>query len=509
MFEKTERVKGSDGEYYDEKKWTKMNWTPIWSKPSSSISEEEYIDFYLKIKDNVDQQIKEPPMIFKHFKIEGAVNFTALLYIPKKAPFNLFEPSKRGQSLKLYTKNVLITSDHKDLYPKWMEFVKGIVDTSDIELNVSRQTIQNTDKLRCISNQLVKKVIEMIEELISRNNNDFNDFYRQFSCSIKNGIHEEFSRGGDSYKDCGPHERTIGNRFAKRMLKLLRYNTSLGRFIGFDDYVKHMKPQQKAIYYIAGDKKESLELSPFMDKLKILGLEVLYFEEPIDEYVKGFLTEYKIFSSSSIPSISGADSEIVEISGEVVGTNDQGFDRFKEPDMEDLRTKTFVDICRDKLLITDSLLESINIAKPFTKSQGDELCEKLKELYKSIGITFFEVKLDEKFTTVPAIIVNHVHLSAQLEKLLYNSTATKRAEQYQPMFDRKDMLVSSSNKIILYLYTMLCQKNVPIDNAEIIEIAQNIYTSALIAGGYEPDNAFKFVKKFNELLYESISKTNN
>jgi len=496
MFEKTENVKNPDGKYLDEKVWVKMNWIPLWAKPKSEITPRDYVDFYLhNIQDNLEQHIKEEPIIYKHFKVEGAVNFTALLYIPAKAPFNLFEPSKRGQSLKLYTKNVLITSDHKDLYPKWMEFVKGIVDTSDIELNVSRQTIQNTKKLRKISNQLVKKVIEMMEELVEMGESVYNKFYHEFSCSIKNGIHEEFSRDSDSYRDSDGNERMIGNKYAKQMMKLLRFNTSLGRYVGFDDYVKSSKPEQKAIYYIAGDKKESLELSPFMDRLKDLGLEVLYFEEPIDEYIKGFLTEYK-------------QSDWADEPGELVGIHDQGFERFKEPDMTDLKTKTFVDVSRDKLLISDLVIKNSNSSNSnlITKSQGDELCLKLKELYQSLGIIFFEVKLDEKFTSVPAIIVNHVHLSAQLEKLLNNSAATKRTEQYKPVFERKDMLISSSNQIVQYLYTKLCVENVPIDNKETIELAKTIYTSALIAGGYEPDNAFMFIKKFNQLLFESISK---
>ena len=478
MFEKQEYKKDPDGKYLDEKEkiWEKMNWLPLWAKPKSTISEQDYVDFYLhNIQDNIEQSIKEHPLMYKHFNVEGAINFTGLLYIPSKAPFNLFEPSKRGQSLKLYTKNVLITADHKDLYPKWMEFVKGIIDTSDIELNVSRQTVQNTKKLRKIYNQLVKKVVEMLEELV-KDDTKYLQFYKEFSCSLKNGIHEEFSRESQSHTD--DSDRMTGNGFGKRMMKLLRFHTSQGRFVGFDDYVKNMKPNQKAIYYIAGDKKESLELSPFMDKLKQLDLEVLYFEEPIDEYIKGFLTEYKIDEWGD---------------GNIVGIHDRDFERFKEPDMTDFGTKTFVDVSRDKLLI-ESNSDEIN------SSQGNELCLKLKDLYQSMGIKFFEVKLDEKFNSVPAIIVNHVHLSAQLEKILNNSTATKRNEQYKPVFERKDMLISNSNKVTQYMYQKLCVENISMDNPDIIDKAETIYTMALIAGGYEPDNAFKFVKKVNELL---------
>lgn len=497
MFEKTEHKKGTDGEYHDEIVWEKMNWIPLWAKPKSEITHQDYVDFYLhNIQDNLDEHIKEEPLIYKHFKIEGAVNFTTLLYIPAKAPSNLFEPSKRGQSLKLYTKNVLITTDHKDLYPKWMEFVKGIVDTSDIELNVSRQTVQDTKKLQIISNQLVKKVIEMMEELKEKSDETYKEFYSQFSSSIKHGIQEEFLRNDDYYKDTTNSDRMCGNKYAKQMMKLLKFNTSFGRFVGFDDYVKTMKPEQKAIYYIAGDKKEALELSPFMDYLKLLNYEVLYFEEPIDEYIKGFLTEYKL-------------SEYADEPGEIVGIHDPGFERFKEPDLMDMRTKTFVDACRDKLLITDKLLSSVNShnsINELTQIEGNELCGKLKQLYEQIGIKFFEVKLDKKFFSVPAIIVNHVHISAQLEKLLANNAATKRNEQYKPAFDRKDMLISSSNKITQYLHKKICIDNTELDNPELVSLARTIYTGALIAGGYEPDNAFRFIKEFNELLYESINK---
>jgi molecular chaperone HtpG len=499
MFEKTYNNEKS------EKKWEKINWIPLWAKPKNEINEQNYIDFYLhNIQDNLDELVKDPPIIYKHFKIEGSVNFTALLYIPTKAPFNLFESSKRGQSLKLYTKNVLISTDHKDLYPKWMEFVKGIIDTSDIELNVSRQTIQNNKNLRIISNQLIKKVIEMMEELVNKGEEIYNQFYREFSCSIKNGIHEEFTRNSKSKTETIPNfdynnDRMIGNKYAKQMMKLLRFNTSFNRYIGFDEYIKQMKPEQKAIYYLAGDKKEALELSPFMDRLNELNLEVLFFEDPIDEYIKAFLTEYKIIEWNNNDKF---------INGDIVGVYDEGFERFKKPDMSNMNIKSFVDVSRDNLLLTNSILNNSNNSQnniiDINLIENNDLCEKIKLLYDNIGIKFFEVKFDEKFTSVPAIIVNHVHLSAQLEKLLNNNASTKRNEQYKPVFDRKDMLLSSSNPIIHYLYNEICINSIPLNDPYIIEIAKTIYTSALIAGGYEPDNAFKFIKKFNDLLLNSL-----
>ncbi len=458
----------SDGEG---REWTKVNFVPIWNRSKDSITHEQYVDFYLNFGNNKEQHITDPPLHYKHFSVEGSVDFKALLYIPAKAPFNLFEESNRGQSLKLYTKNVLITADHKNLYPKWMEFIKGVIDTSDITLNVSRQTVQDSPTLRKIYNQLVRKTIDMMFELVN-DEAKFTQFYQHFAQSLKNGIHEEFSRETREHSD-----RMEGNRNGKKMLKLLRFHTSHGRFIGFDDYVKSMGSKQKAIYYIAGDKKEVLETSPFLDRLKKIGYEVLYFTEPIDEYLKAFLTEYK--------------------NGEITGIHDDGYQRFEKPDLTDIDTKVFVDVSRDDLLISPE-------ENDLEKTQADVLCSKLIELYKEIGINFFEVKPNDKFNSVPAIVVSRVHLSAQLEKLLCNNAMSKRKEQYQPMFDRKNLLVSPSNSVIKHLYTKLCVENVSISDPEIIKIARFIHTTALISGGYEINDANNFVRQAIQYMENCI-----
>ncbi len=453
------------------REWVKVNFIPLWNRPKDSITHEQYVDFYLNFGNNKEQHIKDAPIHYKHFSVEGSVDFKALLFIPAKAPFNLFEESNRGQSLKLYTKNVLITADHKNLYPKWMEFVKGVIDTSDITLNVSRQTVQDSPKLRKIYNQLVKKTIDMMFELVD-NDEKYSQFYQHFAQSLKNGIHEEFSREGHDHSD-----RMTGNSNGKRMLKLLRFHTSHGRFIGFDDYVKTMGPNQKAIYYIAGDKKEVLETSPFLDRLKQVGYEVMYFTEPIDEYIKAFLTEYK--------------------NGEITGIHDEGYERFRKIEDVEPDTKVFVDVSRDDLLIEPESNE-------LGQTQTDELCAKLMELYKSIGINFFEVKPNDKFTTVPAIVVSRVHLSAQLEKLLCNNAMSKRKEQYQPMFDRKNLLISPSNEITKYLHQKLCVENVGIDDPTIIQTCRFIHTTALISGGYEISDANNFVRQAISYMKNSI-----
>lgn len=458
----------SDG---DGKEWVKVNFIPIWNRPKDSITHEQYVDFYLNFGNNKEQHITEHPICYKHFSVEGAVDFNALLYIPAKAPFNLFEESNRGQSLKLYTKNVLITADHKNLYPKWMEFIKGVIDTSDITLNVSRQTVQDSPKLRKIYNQLVRKTIDMMFELVNEDAK-YAQFYQHFAQSLKNGIHEEFSREGRDNAD-----RMIGNANGKRMLKLLRFHTSNNRFIGFDEYVRSMVPTQKAIYYIAGDKKEVLESSPFLDRLKQVGYEVLYFTEPIDEYIKAFLTQYK--------------------DGEITGIHDDGYERFSKPDLTDMSTKVFVDVSRDDLLIQSE-------ENDMQIEQTNELCAKLMELYKGIGINFFEVIPNDKFTTVPAIVVSRVHLSAQLEKLLCNNAMSKRKEQYQPMFDRKNLLISPSNDITKYLHQKLCVDKVPIDNPEIVQICRFVHTTALISGGYEISDANNFVRQAISYMKNSI-----
>jgi molecular chaperone HtpG len=241
----------------------------LWARSKSEITDDQYKEFYHHLAHAFDD-----PATTIHYRAEGKIEYTVLLFIPSQQPMDLFDPARKTK-VKLYVKRVFITDDCEDLLPSYLRFMRGVVDSEDLPLNISREMLQNNPVMRSIKNAVTKRILSELEKKAEKDPDGFNEFWKSFGPVLKEGIYEDFER-------------------RDQILKMSRFETTADKGLStLDDYVSRMKKGQDTIYYITADSLKAAKRSPQLEGFKAKKIEVLYFTDPVDEFWLQMMPEYE------------------------------------------------------------------------------------------------------------------------------------------------------------------------------------------------------------------------
>ena len=355
-------------EYDDEgketgEKWEKINKSDaLWTRSKNDISDEEYKEFYKHLSHDFAD-----PLLWAHNKVEGNQEYTSLLYVPSKAPWDLFNREHK-HGLKLYVQRVFIMDDAEQFMPNYLRFMRGLIDSNDLPLNVSREILQDNKTTAALRKALTKRSLQMLEKLAKEDADKYQQFWKEFGLVLKEGPEEDF-----------------GNKEA--IAKLLRFasthNDSSEQTVSLEDYVARMKEGQKAIYYITADSYVAAKNSPHLELFNKKDIEVLLLSDRIDEWMLSYLTE---FDGKALQTITKADLDLGDLAdkeeNEVQKEQDKAFDSFIE------RVKTLLGERVKEVRLTHRLTDT-----PAVVSTGnDQMTTQMAKLFAAAGQPVPEVK---------------------------------------------------------------------------------------------------------------------
>jgi len=439
--------------------WTQVNSeTAIWTRSARDVEDEEYNRFYKTISKDT-----EDPLTRMHFSAEGEIEFKSILFVPAKAPYDLLEGKAKSSSIKLYVRRVFITDEFEDLMPRWLSFIKGVVDSEDLPLNVSREMLQTSKVLRVIKKKLVTKALEMIRKMAEKkkkkdddeeedeekedgeekekeekspaeeveDNEEYMKFWKEFNKAIKLGLYEDSSN------------RT-------KLAKLLRFQTTKSgdNWTSLEKYISRMGKGQKNIYYISAENKEAAEKSPYLERFKKKGIEVLYYTDPIDEYAMPQLTEFKGF--------------------QFMGANKENL-KFDDDEVEEKKLK--------KLSETHK-----------------KLTDWLKE---TLGSKVEKAVVSNRLLETPAIIVSSQYgWSTNMERIMKAQTMGN-ADKSSSMTSQKTFEINPSHPLIRELKSRIEADD---KDAEAADVANTLFDVALIGTGLTPADTTEFGARLQVLM---------